>query len=112
MTNPFLDLLKNWPATANKPAAPRATQDQSAEFAPAQSGFYAGTTSIEAADTEGWAVSVTPSGGWMPAVIAGHSGVGLSQRAQSFVLDPAEAPLNVIEPGKRARGALTPTLRF
>src|SRR5437764_14454292 len=110
MTNPFLDLLKNWPATANKPAAPRATKDQSAEFAPAQNGFYAGTTSVEATDAEGWAVSVTPSGGWVPAVIAGHSGVGLSQRAQSFVLDRAEAPLNVIEPGKHPRVTLTPTL--
>ena len=31
-----------------------------------------GTTSIEAADEEGWVVSVTPSGGWIPAVIAGR----------------------------------------
>ena len=112
MTNPFLDLLAKWPATANKPAAPRPTQDQSAEFAPAQRGFYAGTTSVEAADTEGWAVSVTPSGGWLPAVIAGHSGIGLSQRMQSWVLDRAEAPLNVLEPGKRPRVTLTPTLAF
>ena len=110
MTNPFLDLLAKWPATANHPAAPRATQDQTAEFAPAQRGFYAGTTSVEAADAEGWAVSVTPSGGWLPAVIAGHSGIGLSQRAQSFVLDRSEAPLNVMEPGKRPRVTLTPTL--
>ena len=73
-------------------------------------GFYAGTTSVETADEEGWVVSVTPSGGWVPAVIAGHTGVGLSQRAQSFVTDPAENPFNVIEPGKRPRVTLTPTL--
>ena len=48
-----------------------------------------GTTSIEAADKEGWVVSVTPSGGWVPACIAGHTGVGMSQRMQSFVLDPS-----------------------
>ena len=72
--------------------------------------FYAGTTSVEAADEEGWVVSVTPSGGWVPAVIAGHTGVGLSQRAQSFVTDPAEGPFNVIEPGKHPRVTLTPTL--
>ena len=72
--------------------------------------FYAGTTSVEAADAEGWAVSVTPSGGWLPAVIAGHSGIGLSQRAQSFVLDRAEDPFNMLEPGKRPRVTLTPTL--
>ena len=105
--NPFLDLLKGWPATANKPG-PRPTQDTVGRIT--DTAFYAGTTSVEAADTEGWAVSVTPSGGWLPAVIAGHSGIGLSQRAQSFVLDRAESPLNVIEPGKRPRVTLTPTL--
>ena len=55
-------------------------------------------------------ISVTPSGGWIPAVIAGRTGIGLSQRAQSFVIDPAENPFNVIEPGKRPRVTLTPTL--
>jgi gamma-glutamyltranspeptidase / glutathione hydrolase len=129
MTNPFADLLAKWPATANKPAAPRPTQDSVGAAALGRSTagegarrhtlpetddylatFYAGTTSVEAADAEGWAVSVTPSGGWLPAVIAGHSGIGLSQRAQSFVLDRAEAPLNVIEPGRRPRVTLTPTL--
>ncbi len=74
------------------------------------SAFYSGTTSIEAADEEGWVVSVTPSGGWVPAVIAGHTGIGLSQRAQSFVTDAKDGPYNVIEPGKRPRVTLTPTL--
>jgi gamma-glutamyltranspeptidase/glutathione hydrolase len=36
--------------------------------------------------------------------------VGLSQRAQSFVTDAADGPFNVIEPGKRPRVTLTPTL--
>jgi gamma-glutamyltranspeptidase/glutathione hydrolase len=58
----------------------------------------------------GWVVSATPSGGWIPAVIAGRTGVGLSQRMQSFVTDPAENPFNVVEPGKRPRATLTPTL--
>jgi gamma-glutamyltranspeptidase/glutathione hydrolase len=73
-------------------------------------GFLAGTTSIQAADAEGWVVSVTPSGGWIPAVIAGSTGVGMSQRMQSFVLDAAENPFNVLEPGKRPRATLTPSL--
>src|SRR4051812_19926030 len=72
--------------------------------------FYAGTTSIEAADEQGWVVSVTPSGGWIPAVIAGHTGVGLSQRAQSFVTRQEDGPYNVIEPGEKPRVTLTPTL--
>lgn len=72
--------------------------------------FYTGTTSIQAADEEGWVVSVTPSGGWIPAVIAGRTGVGLSQRAQSFVTHPADNPYNVVAPGKRPRATLTPGL--
>ena len=72
--------------------------------------FYSGTTSIQAVDEEGWVVSVTPSGGWIPAVIAGRTGVGLSQRAQSFVTHPADNPYNVVAPGKRPRATLTPGL--
>jgi gamma-glutamyltranspeptidase/glutathione hydrolase len=34
----------------------------------------------------------------------------MSQRAQSFVLDAADNPFNVVEPGKRPRVTLTPTL--
>lgn len=72
--------------------------------------FTAGTTSIEAADEEGWVVSITPSGGWVPAVIAGNTGVGMSQRMQSFVLNESENPFNVVEPGKRPRVTLTPSM--
>ena len=73
-------------------------------------GFFAGTTSIETADAEGWVVSITPSGGWIPACVAGNTGIGLSQRMQAFVLDKADNPFNVLEPGKRPRVTLTPTL--
>jgi gamma-glutamyltranspeptidase / glutathione hydrolase len=102
-TNPFLDVLRNWNATATRPRTTAALEhfDES---------FRLGTTSIEAADEEGWVVSVTPSGGWIPAVIAGKTGVGLSQRGQSFDTDPAQNPFNVIEPGKRPHVTLTPTL--
>jgi gamma-glutamyltranspeptidase/glutathione hydrolase len=96
-TNPFLHYLKAWP-----PAPPKKEADPES--------FWTGTTSIQAADEKGWVVSVTPSGGWVPAVIAGRTGIGLSQRAQSFVLDEAENPFNVIAPGKRPRATLTPGL--
>jgi gamma-glutamyltranspeptidase/glutathione hydrolase len=46
----------------------------------------------------------------MPAGIAGKTGIGLSQRAQSFDTDRAQNPYNVIEPGKRPHVTLTPTL--
>ncbi len=72
--------------------------------------FQMGTTTVVAADKEGWVVSFTPSGGWIPAVIAGNTGVGLSQRMQSFVLDEKDGPYNVVAPGKRPRVTLTPSL--
>jgi gamma-glutamyltranspeptidase/glutathione hydrolase len=104
-TNPFLNYLNAWPPP-NKPVRISGGDDARGW----EEAFYAGTTSIQAADKEGWVISVTPSGGWIPAVIAGRTGIGLSQRAQSFVFDPAENPFNVMEPGKRPRVTLTPTL--
>src|SRR5205085_1054051 len=101
-TNPYGELLRKWntrptanpssalPATQDTPAPPGASSTlrspasgiQSPDAGPAlpssdeefRRHFYAGTTSVEAADEEGWVVSVTPSGGWVPAVIAGHTG--------------------------------------
>ncbi|PZN34636.1 MAG: gamma-glutamyltransferase [Proteobacteria bacterium] len=98
--NPFRDLLESW-RTDRQPVSASAETDRT---------FRLGTTTVEAADKEGWVVSVTPSGGWLPAVIAGRTGMGMSQRMQSFVLDRAENPFNVLEPGKRPRATLTPTL--
>jgi gamma-glutamyltranspeptidase/glutathione hydrolase len=111
-TNPFLDYLKSWPPKSKTaPAATTSGSDGSALAGMSyHDAFRAGTTSIQAADSAGWVVSITPSGGWIPAVVAGKTGIGLSQRAQSFVLDPAENPFNVMEPGKRPRVTLTPTL--
>jgi gamma-glutamyltranspeptidase/glutathione hydrolase len=103
--NPFLSYLENWGNAALY--HPPRTPEEEAQF---EKDFRAGTTSVQAVDEEGWVVSITPSGGWIPAVIAGRTGVGMSQRMQSFVLDPAENPYNVIEPGKRPRATLTPTL--
>lgn len=72
--------------------------------------LWRGTTSIEAADKDGWVISVTPSGGWNPACVAGHTGVGMSQRMQSFVLDSIIEPFNVVAPHKRPRVTLTPSM--
>jgi gamma-glutamyltranspeptidase/glutathione hydrolase len=105
--NPYLDLLERWDPTF---VPPLPTAVESAAFRSHDEAFRAGTTSIQAADEEGWVVSVTPSGGWIPAVIAGRTGIGMSQRMQAFVLDPAMGPFNVLEPGKRPRATLTPTL--
>jgi gamma-glutamyltranspeptidase/glutathione hydrolase len=106
--NPFLELLEGWtPVTPEYDAEGEGSWQQSLTMTPEEA-FTAGTTSIQAADADGWVVSVTPSGGWIPAVIAGRTGVGLSQRMQSFVLDRQLNPYNLPEPGKRPRATLTP----
>lgn len=104
--NPFTDLLKTW-GKSQAMLSPNKNNASGEQFLES---FAAGTTSIEAADKEGWVVSITPSGGWVPACIAGNTGIGMSQRMQSFVLDAKENPFNVVEPGKRPRVTLTPSL--
>jgi gamma-glutamyltranspeptidase/glutathione hydrolase len=108
--NPFRAFLEAWhPARVASAAGGRGGSPAPASSRAAfERSFHAGTTSIEAADEEGWVVSVTPSGGWNPVCIAGRTGIGMSQRMQSFVLDPADDPYNVLEPGKRPRVTLTP----
>jgi gamma-glutamyltranspeptidase / glutathione hydrolase len=101
--NPFLNYLRNWSNIKEEEIRLSASRRNKLEAE-----FFSGTTSIQAADAEGWVVSVTPSGGWIPACIAGRTGIGMSQRMQSFVLDPAENPYNVVQPGKRPRATLTP----
>ncbi len=96
-TNPYLEFLER-----------QEVEEPVTTFEELEETFNLGTTSIQAADAEGWVVSITPSGAWIPAVIAGRTGVGVSQRAQSFVLHEEENPFNVIEPGKRPRATLTP----
>ena len=103
--NPYQDILSKWGKSQAFNSTPVNALDEKY-----LESFTAGTTSVEAADKEGWVVSITPSGGWVPACIAGNTGVGMSQRMQSFVLDANENPFNVVEPGKRPRVTLTPSL--
>ena len=104
--NPYLYLLKEWSNVGKKDPS----KMSEAEMAAFEQNFMSGTTSIQAADKQGWVVSVTPSGGWIPACIAGKTGMGMSQRMQSFVLDESINPFNVVAPGKRPRATLTPSL--
>jgi gamma-glutamyltranspeptidase/glutathione hydrolase len=104
--NPYLKYLEEW--KNEMMAYQQIDMNPRGEFP--KDDIYLGTTSIQATDKDGWVVSVTPSGGWVPAVIAGNTGVGLSQRMQSFVLEEKENPFNVVEPGKRPRATLTPAM--
>jgi gamma-glutamyltranspeptidase/glutathione hydrolase len=66
------------------------------------------TTCVNVIDKNGNLFSATPSGAWLPAVVAGDTGVLMGQRLQSALTDP-NSP-NVVAPGKRPRITLTPTL--
>ncbi|MEJ2371225.1 MAG: gamma-glutamyltransferase, partial [Gemmatimonadales bacterium] len=64
-TNPYLEYLER-----------QEVGDSVTTFEALDETFNLGTTSVQAADAEGWVVSITPSGAWIPAVIAGRTGVG------------------------------------
>ncbi|HEY4088020.1 MAG TPA: gamma-glutamyltransferase, partial [Bryobacteraceae bacterium] len=66
------------------------------------------TTCVNAFDKDGVMFSATPSGAWLPSVIAGDTGIPLTERAQSFFLIPGHP--NELAPGKRPRVTLSPTL--
>jgi gamma-glutamyltranspeptidase/glutathione hydrolase len=84
----------------------------SAEFIRARlahrNGEHQDTTCVNVIDHDGNMFSATPSGAWIPALIAGDTGIPLSQRAQSFVLTSGHP--NQLAPHKRPRVTLTPTL--
>jgi len=106
-TNPFLHLLE---ASMKSRKAAVVDGSSNRDLTAFEDSFLAGTTSIQASDREGWVVSITPSGGWIPACIAGDTGIAMSQRMQSFVLDEKENPFNLPVPGKRPRATLTPSM--
>jgi gamma-glutamyltranspeptidase / glutathione hydrolase len=66
------------------------------------------TTCVDAIDKDGIMFSATPSGAWLPSVIAGETGIPLTERAQSFLLVPGNP--NELAGGKRPRVTLSPTL--
>ena len=120
-TNPYLNLLKSRGFTPNSDTSRKNTflpahdvisknENTLSTDAAYMDRLWRGTTTVESADKDGWVVSITPSGGWLPAVIAGNTGVGMSQRMQSFVLDSTINPFNVVAPGKRPRVTLTPSI--
>ncbi|PJE46204.1 MAG: gamma-glutamyltransferase [Sediminibacterium sp.] len=114
--NPYTEQIKQWnidmDSTGKRNFVPAhdSTVTAKAELEEYMDRLWRGTTTVEAADKDGWVVSITPSGGWLPATIAGNTGIGMSQRMQSFVLDPSINPFNVVAPGKRPRVTLTPSM--
>ena len=83
-----------------------------AEFVPSRYSHRNGepqdTTCVNVIDKAGNMLSATPSGAWIPALIAGDTGIPLTQRAQAFVLTPGHP--NQLAPHKHPRFTLTPTI--
>ncbi len=72
------------------------------------SGIVNDTTCVNVVDSQGNAFSATPSGAWLPSVIAGDTGIPFTTRLQSFVITAGHP--NQLQPGKRPRVTLSPTL--
>lgn len=69
------------------------------------------TTHLDVIDSEGFMMSATPSGGWIPSSpVVPELGFPLGTRAQVFFLQ--EGHPNCLQPGKRPRATLTPSLAF
>jgi gamma-glutamyltranspeptidase/glutathione hydrolase len=66
------------------------------------------TTCVNAVDKFGNVYSSTPSGGWLPSVIAGDTGIPFTSRLQSLLTTPGHP--NTLQGGKRPRVTLSPTL--
>jgi gamma-glutamyltranspeptidase / glutathione hydrolase len=66
------------------------------------------TTCVDVIDKDGIVFSATPSGAWEPSVIAGDTGIPLTERAQQFILVPGSP--NELAGGKRPRVTLSPTI--
>jgi gamma-glutamyltranspeptidase / glutathione hydrolase len=71
-------------------------------------GIVNDTTCVNVVDGQGNAFSATPSGAWLPSVIAGDTGIPLTTRLQSFVMTAGHP--NQLQPGKRPRVTLSPTV--
>lgn len=73
--------------------------------------YIGDTTHLDVADAEGYFMSATPSGGWIPtSPVIPDVGFPLGTRAQLFDLRAGHP--NCIMPGKRPRTTLTPSLAF
>lgn len=66
------------------------------------------TTCVNAVDRMGNVFSATPSGGWLPSVIAGDTGIPFTSRLQTLLTINGHA--NSLEAGKRPRVTLSPTM--
>jgi gamma-glutamyltranspeptidase/glutathione hydrolase len=66
------------------------------------------TTCVNVVDRKGDVFSATPSGAWLPSVIAGDTGIPFTSRLQTLLTVPGHP--NTLQGGKRPRVTLSPTM--
>jgi gamma-glutamyltranspeptidase/glutathione hydrolase len=66
------------------------------------------TTCVNVVDSHGDVFSATPSGAWLPSVIAGDTGIPFGTRLQTLLTVPGHP--NTLAAGKRPRVTLSPTI--
>jgi len=96
------------PGTAGDKPAKHPSESESARVRLDQWLVSRDTTCVNTVDKDGIMFSATPSGASLPTIVAGDTGIAISNRAQSFYLVPGHA--NELAPGKRPRITLSPTL--
>jgi gamma-glutamyltranspeptidase/glutathione hydrolase len=104
-------LPAGWPLELSEALAPAGPQALAAADPRLRTGARGrgDTTQLVAADARGNLVSATPSGAWvMTSPVIPELGFPVGTRGQMFVLDPQHP--NRLEPGKRPRTTLTPSL--
>lgn len=105
LETPSLEMRPGNPYPFQPKAMAHAAIPETIEFRPDPPG----TTGTRVADAQGNVFSATPSGGWFyTSPILDGLGFVLGTRGQSFWLDPERA--NKLEPRKRPRTTLTPSL--
>ena len=82
-TNPYIEMIK----TRGEEEELQENSQTASTVEKYESDFRAGTTSIQAADKKGWVLSITPSGGWIPACIAGKTGIESTGKVREWGLE-------------------------
>ena len=113
LSNEYADLRRRLIDTAHasmeqRPGDPRAMRALNPD-APQLQSWGQGTIHVTAADRAGNMIAVTASGGWIPSSpVIDTLGFPLGSRMQTFYLD--ERHPNALQPGKRPRTTLSPSL--
>ncbi len=98
-------LPAGWPRVAPDDAPGTAMEPQAIATAKGRND----TTQLVAADRHGNVIAATPSGGWLPSSpVVPELGFPMGTRLQMAVLDPLHP--NALQPGKRPRTTLSPSL--